>query len=407
MAPSETTITAEILVANARWLRSLAGYLTQDPADAEDLAQETAVAALRSPPDPARPARPWLGQVLRNALRSGARGATRRRAREEESAALSVDQNAPSAEEVLARMELHRRIAELVTALEDPYRTTLLLRFYEERDAAQIARSSGVPAGTVRWRISEGVKLLRERLDQQYGERRTAWRALLLPLATPPPPADGSEKPVPSRGTPVSTVVAAATGIFAVGAAAVWLVGAPTRRPGGNDRAGSAIAAAPSPNSLRRPPEINGNTLGTKESTMSKESLRRATILFGVAIPALVSAGETAPKLRDAAISGCMEMREKIFECKEAFAEVFTAGVPPEGRNVLRRKAIEEMTADGSGAVQPRRDKCTAAIDKDGRLPSSKEQIEAWERSLRNCWAQPDCTTRAACLMPILKNLRR
>src|SRR4029079_16534793 len=44
----------ERLLAHADWLRALATYLVRSPAEADDLVQETFVAALRSPPDPAR-----------------------------------------------------------------------------------------------------------------------------------------------------------------------------------------------------------------------------------------------------------------------------------------------------------------------------------------------------------------
>jgi tetratricopeptide (TPR) repeat protein len=42
-----------------RWVSRLAHYLTGS--DADDIAQDTWVTALRSPPDSGRPLRPWLG----------------------------------------------------------------------------------------------------------------------------------------------------------------------------------------------------------------------------------------------------------------------------------------------------------------------------------------------------------
>jgi hypothetical protein len=54
------------VLAEAEWLTRLARSLTGDSAEAADAVQETFVAALRSPPDPERPVRPWLRRVLTN-----------------------------------------------------------------------------------------------------------------------------------------------------------------------------------------------------------------------------------------------------------------------------------------------------------------------------------------------------
>lgn len=66
--------------------------------------------------------------------------------------------------------------------LEEPYRQTVLLRYYEGLSSPEIARRLEVPAGTVRWRLSNALGLLRERLDREYGNR-AAWSLLLAPLA--------------------------------------------------------------------------------------------------------------------------------------------------------------------------------------------------------------------------------
>src|SRR5690606_23864875 len=47
-------------------LRRLARALTADDATADDLVQDTWVAALRNPPGEDRPVRPWLSTVMRN-----------------------------------------------------------------------------------------------------------------------------------------------------------------------------------------------------------------------------------------------------------------------------------------------------------------------------------------------------
>jgi RNA polymerase sigma factor (sigma-70 family) len=218
MAPMNPPLTAETLLAQGEWLRRLAAHLLHDGRDAEDLVQDSWEAALRSPPNSARPIRPWLAQVLRNAVHSRRRLATRRAAREQASL---VESEAPSPEELLERARLHERLARLMTSLEEPYRGTLLLRFYDGRSAADIARAMNVPPGTVRWRISEGVRRLRERLDEQPGEGRP-WRVILVPLAADRP------SPSPRRwAAPAGVVTLAGASVF------VAFLGAPPPDRGG------------------------------------------------------------------------------------------------------------------------------------------------------------------------------
>jgi RNA polymerase sigma factor (sigma-70 family) len=171
------------LLTHAEWLRGLARHLVRDEADAADAVQQTWVAALHAPPDADRPARPWLAQVLRNFVRKNARTARNRGARE-----LAVGQpepSAPSSEALLESVQLQRLLGELVVALEEPYRSAILLRFYEGLEPARIAEALGVPAGTVRWRLSEGVARLRGALGKRMrGDRQ--WRLALMPLVSDP-----------------------------------------------------------------------------------------------------------------------------------------------------------------------------------------------------------------------------
>jgi RNA polymerase sigma factor (sigma-70 family) len=187
------TLPPEALVEHAAWLRRLAAGLVRGDGDAEDLVQETFLAAIRNPPRLPREARDegstrgWLGEVLRNARRMRARSAGRRARREAELGALGLEEAAsPSPEVLLARFEASRRLATLVTELAEPLRSTLLLRYFEGLSAAEIARRQGVPAGTVRWRLKTGLDRLRHALDRESGGSRAGWSALLLPLAGAP-----------------------------------------------------------------------------------------------------------------------------------------------------------------------------------------------------------------------------
>jgi RNA polymerase sigma factor (sigma-70 family) len=179
MGPSSFHI--EELLAHADWLRRLARHVARE--DADDVVQETWVAALRSGPA-ARIARPWLAEVLRNFARRALRTDRARQAREERVEPLDT----PATPETLVeRAEAQRLLAGLVMALDEPSRSTVLLRYFEGLSAAEIARVQDIPAGTVRWRLKEGLDRLRAALDDRHGQDRRAWVLLLSPLIERPP----------------------------------------------------------------------------------------------------------------------------------------------------------------------------------------------------------------------------
>src|SRR6185312_14602220 len=171
------------LLAHADWLRDLAGKLVGGAA-ADDAVQDTYVAALRSPPDPDLPAKPWLARVLRNSSRMAHRSATRRARRED--AVTQIATPPSSAADTVARAETFRTLVELVLALDDPHRATLLRHYFDGESFAAIARRDGIPEATVRGRHKQALEQLRRRLDaRSHGDRR-AWLASLAPLAAPP-----------------------------------------------------------------------------------------------------------------------------------------------------------------------------------------------------------------------------
>ncbi|HEY0254504.1 MAG TPA: RNA polymerase sigma factor [Kofleriaceae bacterium] len=173
----------EALLAEADWLTRLARSLVGRD-DADDIVQETYVAALRSPPDPDRPARPWLRRVMVNVVRMRHRGRSRRDAREQ--AIFAAD--SPTPEQVLERARVERTLADLVLALDEPYRTTVLLRYREGLTAEAIAARDGIPAGTVRRRLKTAVDRLRDRLDERESDNtwRAAFAQFLIPHTTTP-----------------------------------------------------------------------------------------------------------------------------------------------------------------------------------------------------------------------------
>jgi RNA polymerase sigma-70 factor (ECF subfamily) len=159
------------LLDHAAWLRTLAQSLVGDRATADDLVQDTYVAALGRPPSMDRPVNPWLSRVLRNAARFRWRSETNRSTREAALARTAERETLTSAE-LLERHETQQMLARLVGELEEPYREVILLRFAEGLAPKDIGHRLGVPAGTVRWRIYAR----RRRHPHRFGHRGVTGR---------------------------------------------------------------------------------------------------------------------------------------------------------------------------------------------------------------------------------------
>ena len=102
-APFDTAPFDQGLVAHLGFVRRLARALVRDEAAADDLAQETLITALRSPPHDGFTWRAWLGGIARKLAWRSRRGAERRRVHE--SAQPPLGESAP-ADETAAILEL-------------------------------------------------------------------------------------------------------------------------------------------------------------------------------------------------------------------------------------------------------------------------------------------------------------
>ncbi len=236
MQPVDPTV-AELLE-DSGWIRRFARRLVGgDEEAADDLVQDTWLAALEHRPSTAASARPWLARVLTNLARQGAR----RRGSRPASEALADD--APGGDDLTERAanraELQARLVHAVLALREPFRSTLLLRYYEGLSADEIAQRAGVPDATVRTRLKRGLDQLRARFDREHGGERRAWALAFLPLA---------------RDAGVAGILATKTVRVAAGAAALLLVAVGVREwtaaPAPGDETGTrgdVAAAVPAP----------------------------------------------------------------------------------------------------------------------------------------------------------------
>jgi RNA polymerase sigma factor (sigma-70 family) len=185
-------IRAEELLAQLDWLTALARHLARDQELADDVSQDACLIALQQrPADPSK-LRSWLAQVVRNLLRQRVRDEDSRRLREQARVDASVSESAYA---LVERIALQRELASLVLDLEEPYRSTVVLRFYAGLPLREIARLHGSSVTVVHERLRKALTRVRRRLDRSAGGT-AVWTAVLI----------GDRVPI---GTAVSTNIGA------------------------------------------------------------------------------------------------------------------------------------------------------------------------------------------------------
>ena len=150
--------------------------LTRDPADAEDLVQDTYLKAFRAADrfEPGTNLKAWLFTILHNTARNRVRDRARA-AVTFDSAAVERAADAPSdaagrgavetPETLLLRDTLDPDLQAAIDALPEAFREAVWLRDVEEFSYAEIAAMLDIPIGTVMSRLSRARRMLFDRLS--------------------------------------------------------------------------------------------------------------------------------------------------------------------------------------------------------------------------------------------------
>jgi RNA polymerase sigma factor (sigma-70 family) len=220
-APKHVSI--EELLAQARWLERLARRLVLDPSEADDVVQDTWIAALHARPT-SNSVRGWLAGIARKVVLQRGRGESARRQRER-----SVARPEATEAEVEANERAHaqKRLVDAVLALDEPYRSTVILHYFDHLEVAEVARRLGVSESTIRTRMSRAVSELRERCRRDGGE---SWALAFLPL-------------VPSAWSSAAKLGAASSSAKAATAASAPWIGGALVALGWKLTVGAALAA--------------------------------------------------------------------------------------------------------------------------------------------------------------------
>lgn len=158
-----------LVVQYERLVYTICYQLVRDTAAAEDLTQDTFLAAyLHQESLPAGYERQWLGRIAANKAKDHLQSAWNRRT------VLPGEQGvpvglAPAAEEVALRRGAAADAAEFIENMKEPYRQVCRLCLLEERSVEETALALGRPVKTVYTQLSRGKRLLREELERRGG----------------------------------------------------------------------------------------------------------------------------------------------------------------------------------------------------------------------------------------------
>lgn len=236
--------TADLVAAHAASLRALARHLLADPHAADDAVQDAWVVALERPPRRDEGVGAWLRVVLRSVVSNQRRSAERRSDRER---AVARPEAHESGDE---RARTARAVVDAVLALDDPYKRTVVARYFEGLMPREIAKRDAIPLHTVESRLQRALAQLRARLAVELDRRPGGTRRSLALLAAGDPVA------TTATGASVFGKLAAALVAFA---AVAWFAWPRAPRPEPTDVASAPLVGDVETGGTRTP-------IGSRES---------------------------------------------------------------------------------------------------------------------------------------------
>lgn len=176
---SNTPEAEAFFLRHAERVYNLALRLTGNPSDAEDLAQDALLRALRALPGfrAEAEASTWVFRITVNAWKNRVRAEKSRKiwqllpldkffGKDEDDHEEAFKSDDPPLDSDLEKTETGERVQKALLSLDEESRAVVVLREIEGFSYEQIAHSLGVPEGTVKSRLSRARESLRERLKE-------------------------------------------------------------------------------------------------------------------------------------------------------------------------------------------------------------------------------------------------
>jgi len=148
-----------------------------DPAEAEDIAQETFLRAFRSFHhfDDSRPLRPWLLRIARNLARNRWRSWSRRvRATERWKSEAATEAAGSQGLSDGGPAQVAGQLRRIVAGMREGDRQVIYLRFFLGLTLEETSEALSLPLGTVKSRLSRALDRLRDEVQRDYPTLRQA-----------------------------------------------------------------------------------------------------------------------------------------------------------------------------------------------------------------------------------------
>jgi RNA polymerase sigma-70 factor (ECF subfamily) len=168
------------LLRHDAFVRAVARGLLRDDAEADEVAQDAWLAALRRPPVVDRGLRGFFATIVRRIATNRGVSAARRAARETRAARRDLG---ASTADAVQRLETGRVVGAAVLALPAELRDAVLLRWFEGLPPKRAAARLGLSPDAFAGRLKRAHAALRRKLAPEFGDDAGALAAALLPLA--------------------------------------------------------------------------------------------------------------------------------------------------------------------------------------------------------------------------------
>lgn len=151
---------------------AVANRLLQNGADAEDVVQDSFIAALNAIDsfDPVRPFGPWFMRIVVNKSLTAIRSRVAESKHVRTSELAESDAIAASTESLRERAEIRDRFRAALQLLPEREQLIVQLADVEGFTSAEIAEQLAIPSGTVRWLLHQARAALRQALAPLRGE---------------------------------------------------------------------------------------------------------------------------------------------------------------------------------------------------------------------------------------------
>lgn len=139
--------------------------------DAEDVAQDALILAFKALPSIEEPTRfaAWLGAITRHRALRFLKEERQTKTNRAELDEMLIEQVSALVKPFTKEAEANEELSLALERVPEDYALVLRMHFLDEMPLKRIAAFTGAPLSTVKWRVHQGKKLLREEVEKLRG----------------------------------------------------------------------------------------------------------------------------------------------------------------------------------------------------------------------------------------------